>query len=72
MKIVLTVFAPFLVAIAIRLALVVIGIVMLFVFGGDMDFLIEFDTFDFDESWAYWILVVFGSFFAEVAIWDEN
>lgn len=84
MKIVLTVFAPFLVAIGIRLALFLLALL------GFIPYLLEdfgdiweeiedffnhlgaFDTFDWEESWFYWILVIIGSFIAEYLIWSED
>ena len=80
MKVVLTVFAPILVALAIRLALFILGIAIgllnLFLsgdFGGrTAEGIGTFETFNFEESWGYWVLVVIGSFLAEIAIWSDN
>lgn len=84
MKIVLTVFAPVLIAIAIRLLLFLIGIIIGFVIfvmlqidvssevGNFLEGLFAFETFDWDESWGYWILVIIGSFMAEMVIWQND
>lgn len=81
MKIVLTVFAPVLAAIAIRFALFLIGFVI-----GIFELIIElpdfiekipkcfinFDPLVWDESWGYWVLVVIGSFWIELSIWSDD
>ena len=83
MKFVLTVFAPILIAIAIRLLLLLIGFIIGFVIFVVLqidshavkeffEVLFDFKTFDWDESWGYWILVVIGSFIAEMAIWQDD
>lgn len=81
MKVVLTVFAPILVAIAIRIALFLIGFILvlpnqLFDIGYNWyrigDKIGGFDTFNWDDSYGYWILVVIGSFLAEMAIWGDD
>lgn len=84
MKIVLTVFAPFLVAIGIRLALLLLELICAIVYeildaidiiSYGVNFVKsigEFDTFDWEESWFYWILVIIGSFIAEYLIWSED
>lgn len=81
MKVVLTVFAPMLVAIAIRLALFLVGLVIglpCYLLGiaeslvEFSDSIAMFDTFVLEESWGYWILVVIGSFLAEMAIWGDD
>ena len=83
MKVVLTVFAPMLVAIAIRLALFLVALLIFVIFSfilgtqhGIMidiaDCLWEFNPFILEESWGYWILVVIGSFLAEMAIWADD
>ena len=87
MRIVLTVFAPLLVAIGIRLILFLLGFILSllgflieefitsYTFGNIVDyleFIATFDTFDFEESWFYWILVIIGSFIAEYIIWSED
>ena len=81
MKIVLTVFAPILVAIAVRIALFLIGLIVglllvsllnIDAFANFADDLMMFDPFAWDESWGYWILVAIGSFLAEMAIWGDD
>lgn len=80
MKVVLTVFAPMLVAIAIRLVLFLVGLVIglpCYLLGiaeslvEFSDSIAMFDTFVLEESWGYWILVAIGSFLAEAGIWSE-
>ena len=87
MRIVLTVFAPLLVATGIRLALLLLGLVCGAVceliltivpsidhvsdFESSFYFIGGFDTFDFNASWFYWVLVIIGSFIAEYIIWEE-
>ena len=87
MRIVLTVFAPLLVATGIRLALLLLGLVCGAVcelirtivpsidhvsdFESSFYFIGGFDTFDFNASWFYWVLVIIGSFIAEYLIWQE-
>ena len=82
MRFVLTIFAPALTAIVIRALLGVIGIILELsryllsinssAFRSFIEGLCFFETFDWNESWAYWVLVIIGSFFAEMAIWEDN
>lgn len=78
MKVVLTVFAPFIVAIILRLALLIIGLllgIISFIIDDLKEFaemIVEFETFSWDEAWFYWILVGIGIFFAELLIWNED
>ena len=88
MRIVLTVFAPLLVATGIRLALLLLGFVCGAVcelictivpsiehvsdFESSFYFIGGFDTFDFNASWFYWVLVIIGSFIAEYLIWLKD
>lgn len=83
MKIVLTIFAPALVAIILRIILLVlclaIGILNFFIRIIDEEtlktvgnILVEFNMFSWDESWLYWVLVIIGSFLAEISIWNED
>ena len=87
MRIVLTVFAPLLVATGIRLALLLLGLVcaglceLIRTIAPSIDHIADFescfyaiggfDTFDFNASWFYWVLVIIGSFIAEYLIWQE-
>lgn len=81
MNIVLTVFAPILVAIAIRFVLFLIAIVFaIFNLIIELPDFIEkiskcffqFDPLVWDESWGYWVLVVIGSFWIELGIWSDD
>lgn len=83
MKIVLTIFAPALVAIILRIILLVlclaISILNSFIRIIDEEtlktvenILVEFNMFSWDESWLYWVLVIIGSFLAEISIWNED
>lgn len=80
LKTVLTIFAPALVAIILRIILVVlclaISILNSFIRIIDEEtlktvgnILVEFNMFSWDESWLYWVLVIIGSFLAEIIIW---
>lgn len=80
MKIVLTVFAPLLTAIAIRIILFLIAIIpallgWIFEENSLMNLATGiggFDPFVWNESWGYWILVVIGTFMAEMVIWQDD
>lgn len=79
MRIVMTIFAPFIVAIGIRLILFIIGLITFWV--GEVaghrvrDFaenIAGFDTFSWDESWLFWVLVLIGTFIVELIIWNDD
>lgn len=79
MRIVLTIFAPFLVAVILRLALVLLALLVVSPWSSVWEeaeyfaeLLADFDTFSWDESWLYWICVGIGSFFAEMSIWSNE
>lgn len=81
MNIVLTVFSPILVAIAIRFVLFLIAIVIaIFEKIIELPYFISkiskcffnFDPLVWDESWGYWVLVIIGSFLAELGIWSDD
>lgn len=81
MNIVLTVFSPILVAIAIRFVLYLIAVVFaIFNLIIELpDFIgkiavcfAKFDPLVWDESWGYWVLVIIGSFLAELGIWSDD
>lgn len=81
MKIVLTEFVPILVAIGVRVVLALAGLILAlpWLLFDVMDNLGEFakvigdfDTFNWNESWGYWILVIIGSFMAEMVIWQDD
>lgn len=80
-KVILSLFCPVLVAIAVRIVLWIIG----FILGlggliinaerGFMKFtesIALFDTFVWDESWGYWVIVAILTFLGEMLIWEEN
>lgn len=89
MRIVCTVFAPFLVAIGIRAILFILAIIIGWLAGlGESITLLDkstmheivdfaeaiggFKTFLWNESWLFWILVLIGTFIAELNIWDND
>ena len=79
LKIVLTIFAPALIAIIMRIILAILCLAVgILNFIGIIDeetlkeagnILIDFNMFSWDESWLYWVLVIIGSFLAEIIIW---
>ena len=79
MKIVLTIFSPFLVTIAWRIIafilVIAIGIVVM-VFNPDYSFSdalrdASFDMFNWGDSWFFWVIDIIAIFFAEATIWSE-
>lgn len=80
MKIVLTIFAPILIAIILRIVLTVAALILVPLsqiisrtFSQEVEnVLLEFNMFSWDESWLYWVLVILGSFLAEMAIWQND
>lgn len=67
-KIVLAIFAPALVA----LALPIFGIAFIEPsFQYDAEELAGFNMFIWDESWLYWILVLLGTFYVEMKIFND-
>lgn len=76
-KIILSIFAPFIVAIAIRAALFIIAVVvrlgeLIYHTKGFAKTIGGFDTFSWDESYLYWIIVIIATFYAEMLIWDKD
>ena len=80
-RVVLSLFCPVLVAIIVRIVLWIIGVVL--ALGGNLlnagrDFMkftesiALFDTFVWDQSWAFWAIVAIVTFFGEMIIWEEN
>ena len=80
-KVILSLFCPILVAIAVRIVLFIIAFIL--AFGGHVlnagkgfmkftEGLGLFDTFVWDESWAFWVIVAILSFLGEMIIWDDN
>ena len=79
--VILSLFCPILVAIAVRIVLWIIGFIL--ALGGSilnagrgfMEFtesIALFDTFVWDESWGYWAIVAIITFIGEMVIWEEN
>lgn len=81
-KVILSFFCPALVAIGLRIAFVLFGFSLfgighVYEFGKDFLGIVEhniayFDTFTWDSSWPYWILVVILTFLMEMIIWEDN
>lgn len=82
-KVILSLFCPILTAIVVRIILWIIGFVLGLgglIMGAEHNgsyakFIVsiaEFDTFVWNESWCYWVIVAILTFFAEMIIWDEN
>ena len=87
-RFILGLFAPALVAIAVRLVLFIISfcifiIVRILEFIKMLsevpnwikkfcDFIVDFDTFSWGESWGFWIIVIVFTFIAEMCIFAEE
>ncbi len=76
-KVILSIFAPFIIAIAIRAALFIIAVVvrlgeLIYHTKGLAKTIGGFDTFSWDESYLYWIMVIIATFYVEMLIWDER
>ena len=80
-KVILSLFCPILVAIAVRIVLFVIAFIL--ALGGQLvnaergfmkftEGLGLFKTFVWDESWGYWAIVAILTFLGEMIIWDES
>lgn len=81
-KVILSIFCPALVAIVLRIAFVLFGFSLfgighVYELGKDFLGIVEhniayFNSFTWDSSWPYWILVVIITFFLEMSIWDDS
>lgn len=71
-KIIFSIFAPFLVAIVLRVVLFLVGLIALLFSKNLAGDIAGFHTFEWDESYLYWILVVIVTFFVEMAVWSEE
>ena len=81
-RVILSLFCPILVAIVVRIALVIISAVLAIVgfilgagnddFGRFVETVGSFDTFVWDSSWCYWIIVAILTFLAEMVIWQDD
>jgi len=70
MKYVLALFSPALVAIAVRIVLYVLYWISDLLEIKYLYKLLHFETFVWDDSYAYWVIVVILSFFAEMYIFS--
>jgi hypothetical protein len=77
-KFILSIFTPFLVAVLVRIALFIIGFVIAIIeesTGSSTEVGVQigfFDTFTWDESYLFWIIVGVLTFFAEMLVWDDD
>jgi hypothetical protein len=77
-KFILSIFTPFLVAVLVRIALFIIGFVIAIIeesTGSSTEVGVHigfFDTFTWDESYLFWIIVGVLTFFAEMLVWDDD
>lgn len=75
-KIILAIFAPALVALAMRIVLFILALPVFGIaffepsFHYDAEKMAGFNMLVWDESWIYWILVLLGTFYIEVKIFD--
>ena len=82
LKIILTIFAPVLLAILWRIILAILCLVVGYVYWINIidketfrdaeNLLIDFNMFSWDESWLYWVLVIISTFLAEMIIWSTD
>ena len=88
MKVVLTIFLPIFYALLLRFVLALIGAIpcgicyaldldSMFGISFDawinfFDIMCEFNAFDLEESWGYWLLVLIGTFLIEAGIWSDE
>lgn len=86
-KIIMGLFAPALIAIAVRFVLFLIAICSMIIaetlkfievlkdvphwVKTFCDFIVEFDTFSWNESWGFWIIVILFTFYAEMFIFED-
>lgn len=77
-KIIISIFAPFFIAVIVKIVLVILGAFLYYV-GGLFGFskslaanIANFDTFTWDESYVFWIIVGALTFHIEMLIWDED
>ena len=76
-KVILSTFAPFIIAIAIRAVPFIIAIILRL---GELIFHIQgftktigvFDIFSWDESYFYWIIVIIATLNIEMLIWTKS
>ena len=80
-KVILSLFCPILVAIAVRIVLFIVAFILSLggyllnageEFGRFVLGLGGFNTFVWNESWGFWALVAILTFFAEMFIWQED
>lgn len=76
-KVVLAIFAPALVALVVRITLFILALPIFGIafiepsFQYDAEELAGFNMFIWDESWLYWILVLLGTFYVEMKIFNK-
>lgn len=73
-KIIFSIFTPFLIAVIIRIILFILGLVLYYLFGFSRlgKGIGGFDSFTWDESYLFWVIVGLLTFYVEMLIWDED
>lgn len=83
-RVIISLFCPAIVAIVVRIVLWLIGFALNIIGlfgdkGSDLrklqktgEAIAQFDTFTWENSWGFWVIVIIVTFIAEYVIWDDD